>query len=186
MTILYNDRREAILLRLAELLANIGPVNLLGGPNGPNVIAPGNFVHNRNELPQELVPGVILLDADEVRDLKQAQPPPGNIQTRGIPDAIYKMTPEIYVVLDVRKPQNLHVGPDLNIARLAILGAIFTDSTLMQIVGANGNIVYDGCVTDLARNRTMQGQLGMSITFSYPLKRGEIVATGVAPVVPSP
>lgn len=181
MTILYNDRREAILLRLAELLANIGPVNLLGGPNGPNVIAPGNFVHNRNELPQELVPGVILLDADEVRDLKQAQPPPGLQQSRGMPDAIFKMTPEIYVVLDVRKPDNTNVGPDLNIARLAILGEIFGDTQLWQIVGANGNIVYDGCVTDLARNRTMQGQMGISITFSYPLKRSEILAPVLSP-----
>jgi hypothetical protein len=55
------------------------------------------------------------------------------------------------------------------------LGKILNDKTLQRIVGDNGQISYDGCVTDLARNRTMQGQLGVSITFVYPLIPGELI-----------
>jgi len=65
------------------------------------------------------------------------------------------------------------VGKDLNTARLAILAAVLPDKQLQNIVGPNGNIVYDGCVTDLASNRTMKGQLGLSITFTYPLIQNE-------------
>ena len=86
-----------------------------------------------------------------------------------------RMTPEIYVVLDVRKPNNKNVGEDLNKARLAILGTILTDKTLWTMVGDNGQISYDGSVTDLARNRTMKGELGVSITFVYPLIPGELI-----------
>jgi hypothetical protein len=86
-----------------------------------------------------------------------------------------RMTPEIYVVLDVRGITNPNVGEDLNTARLAILAAVLPDRQLQQIVGPNGGIVYDGCITDLARNRTMKGQLGISLSFTYPLKRTEYV-----------
>jgi hypothetical protein len=170
----YNDRRQAVLSRLDALLSDIGPIVLLGGPNGATTIAEGNYVLNRNALPENLVPGIILMDADEVRNVRQTQPPPGMAQ-RGVSDQVMSMTPEIYIVLDVRKPQNENVGADLNTARLAILAAVLPDTGLWNIVGANGNIVYDGCVTDLARNRLVQGQMGISITFSYPLKRTEYV-----------
>ena len=171
----YFDRRQQILSRI---FANLGTLSipLLGGPNGPVTIVPGNIVHNRNELPAEKVPGIILLDADEVRDTRQMQPPPGLVQ-RAVPSALYKMTPEIYVVLDVRPVSNdgANMGEDLNTARLAILGATLPDTYLQELVSANGNIVYDGCVTDLARNRTMKGQLGISISFVYPLLPNEYI-----------
>lgn len=170
------DRRDLIIERLYTLLSDLEIT--LSADNAalqlPTTIPSGNFVHNRNELPKELVPGVILLDADEVSDPRALRPPPGGSQGQ-IPPQLIKMTPEIYVVLDVRKPGNTNVGADLNLARLAILAAIWPDSTLQAIVGANGNIIYDGCVTDLARNRMMQGQLGISITFTYPLLPSEIV-----------
>jgi hypothetical protein len=170
----YFDRRQLILERVYQNLGAL-TIPLLGGANGPVTIVPGNIVHNRNELPAEKVPGIILLDADEVRDTRQMQPPPGMAQ-RAVPPAIYKMTPEIYVVLDGRPVSNdQNFGVDLNTARLAILGATLPDPYLQQLVSANGNIVYDGCVTDLARNRVMKGQLGISISFSYPLLLKEFV-----------
>jgi hypothetical protein len=161
------DRRTDILAQCETLLGSL-TITLSSG-----IIPAGNFVHNRNELPKELVPGIIQLDADEVSDPRGIQMPPGR---RGPPGArLMRMTPEIYVVLDVRKPNNVNVGEDLNKARLAILGVILNDPTLQRIVGDNGQISYDGCVTDLARNRTMQGQLGVSITFVYPLVPGELI-----------
>jgi len=161
------DRREEILERLDALLA--GTTIMLSS----GTIPAGNYVHNRNELPASLVPGIILLDGDETNDTRLTRAP--GLQQGQVPTQLVKMTPEIYVVLDVRKPLNLNVGADLNLARRVILAAILPDPSLQASVGANGNIVYDGCVTDLARNRQMQGQLGISITFTYPLLPWETV-----------
>lgn len=161
------DRRQEVLDRLWTLLSTL-TVDLVGGPNGAKHIVAGNIVRNRNELQADKVPGLILLDADEVRDPRLMQPAPGMTQGR-MPPQVMRMTPEIYVVLDVRGVTNENVGKDLNTARLAVLNKIMTDQQLQTIIGMNGNITYDGCVTDLARNRSMKGQLGMSVTFSYPL-----------------
>ncbi len=161
------DRRQEILDRVWELINALG-ITLAGGPNGPKPILAGNANRNRNQLQDDKVPGFLVLDADEVRDPNLRQPAPGLTQAR-MPVQIMKMTPEIYVVLDGRGVTNENVGKDLNTARLAILDALMTDVQLMKIVGPNGNITYDGCVTDLARNRTMKGQLGISVTFTYPL-----------------
>ncbi len=170
-----NDRRELILERLATILSGLS-IPILGGPPPATVtlIPAGNFARNRNELDATKVPGILLLDADEVKDARQQLPPRGQVE-RGVPDQIMRMTPEIYVVLDVRGITNQNVGQDLNTARLAILAAVLPDTELQNIVGANGGIVYDGSVTDLARNRTMKGQLGISLTFTYPLKLTEYV-----------
>jgi hypothetical protein len=158
------DRRQLILTRLEALLNSL-TITLTTG-----TIPAGNFVHNRDQLPKELVPGVILLDADEVKD-PRVLPSAG----RSLPGtSLMRMTPEIYVVLDVRTPTNKDVSEDLIKARAALLSAVLHDEGLNSITGANGEVVYDGCVTDLARNRTMRGQMGVSFTFTYPLIPGEI------------
>ena len=161
------DQRQLILDRLVTLLSGL-TIQLSTG-----TIPAGNIVHNRDELPKELVPGIILLDADEVRDFnfpsmqgRSERPGPG----------ILKMTPEIYVVLDVRKPKNVLVGQDLGLARVAIINLILHDRDLQAITGSSGSILYDGCVTDLARNRQMKGQMGLSFTFSYPFIPDEFAA----------
>lgn len=162
------DRRQEILDRLWAILSVL-TVDLAGGPNGAVQIKAGSIVRNRGDLQAKQLPGMIVLDADEVRDPRMLKVPPGLQQVR-MPAQIMKMTPEIYVVLDQRPVDNENGGKDLNTARLAILNAIMTDEQLLAITGTNGDITYDGCVTDYARNRTMKGQLGISITFSYPLK----------------
>lgn len=153
-----------ILERLTTILSGLS-IELTEG-----TIPVGNFVRNRDQLTKELVPGVILLDADEVRDTRF----PTNTAGRSTPPGpgMMKMTPEIYVVLDVRIPHNKNVGEDLNLARAAILDLVFRDPDLQMFTGS-GSIVYDGCVTDLARNRQMKGQMGLSISFTYPLIPGE-------------
>lgn len=163
------DRRDLILARLVEIFTGF-TMELLGGENGAVVLKAGSVVHNRDELPKELVPGIIVLDGDETKDTR-ALPPPG----RGAPVSpqIMRMTPEIYVVLDVRKPQNKNVGEDLDAVRAAIVNLVLADSQLPTLVGQMGQIIYDGCVTDLARNRTMRGQMGLSFTFVYPFIPGE-------------
>jgi hypothetical protein len=165
MTIM-NDRRSKIIARMFVVLKGL-VITLTDG-----TIPANRVVHNRNELPAELVPGLILLDADEVADTRVSAPPPG----RQTPprDKMMRMTPEVYIVLDVRKPHNENAGEDLNLARAQIMYALLTDRELQDLCGANGEICYDGCVTDLARNRVMQGQMGMSITFVYPFLLPEL------------
>lgn len=177
------DRRALILSQLAVLLSG-NSIQLTGTDGTPAVIPAGNFVRNRNELPGQnpadpqgsvsKVPGIILLDGDEVNDPRAIPRAQGQtaLQMRA---QLVRMTPEIYVVLDVRKPANLNVGEDLNLARMAILGLIIPDPVIQEIVGANGGITYDGCVTDLSKNRDMRGQLGISLTFTYPWLPGEVV-----------
>ena len=170
MTGPINDRRARILARLATLLPTL-TITLSSG-----VIPAENFVHNRNELPAGKVPGIILLDADEVKDQRALRLEPGRQLPPGC--QMMRMTPEIYVVLDVRKgaKQNENVGEDVGLARAAIISAVFADQALQDVCGANGEIVFDGLVSDLARNRTMQGQLGLSFTFAYPLFAKELAS----------
>lgn len=162
------DRREEILERLFAILENL--VSGLTISSGPFKGA----VRNRDQLPQEKVPGILMLDADEVRD---PQMPPRD--GRGGPPGpgIMRMTPEVYIQLDVRDINKKKVGEDLNLVRSVIVAAVYGDQILQRLTGANGFIVYDGCVTDLARNRMMQGQMGLSFTFGYPFIPGEFKQT---------
>lgn len=159
------DRRALIINQLMTILGSLS-VTLSTG-----MIKPGNIVHNRDELPAEKVPGIILLDGDEARDPRF--PDMAGRDSRPGP-TMMKMTPEVYVVLDVRKPANTMVGEDLNQARIQIADLILHDAGLQKITGSNGSITYDGVVTDLARNRTMEGQMGLSFTFSYPFIPDEL------------
>lgn len=160
------DRRSLILERLHELFVGFS----LTLTDGIAKIKPGNVVHNRDELPAELVPGLILLDGDEEKDPRAPQ-----VAGRSTPSGpgLMRMTPEIYAVLEVRKPHNKNVGEDLILARAAIMELVLGDPTLQAYTGSNGSIVYNGCYTDLARNRQMRGQMGLSFTFVYPFIPGE-------------
>lgn len=163
------DRRSDLISTLKTILSGLS-ITLSNG-----AIPAGNFVHNRDQLPAALTPGIILLDGDEVKDPKTIQLSSGRQQSR-LGDQIVSMTPEIYVVLEAtRTPENALVGEDLNTARLAILKALFDSTDLQMICGSNGGISYDGCVTDLAKNRQMRGQMGISMTFTYPLRFAEVI-----------
>lgn len=162
------DRRDQILTRLFNLLAGDLTVEISTG-----TFSGANLVRNRNELPKEKVPGLILLDADEVKDPRFPETAGRNLRP-GV--GLMRMTPEIYIVLDVRKPNNKMVGEDLNAVRAAVLNLVMHDQALQQLTGSNGAITYDGCVTDLARNRVMQGQMGLSITFIYPFIPDDLAA----------
>jgi len=172
----FDDRRQAILTQVFTLLSGL-TIELSetnAANNLPISIPAGNIVRNRNVLPKQLVPGIIMCDGDEINDPRIQRKERGSTET-GVPPQVMKMTPEIYVVLDERKPGNVNVGEDLNLARLAILAVLLPDRTLQAITGTNGDILYDAAVTDLARNRAMEGQLGLALTFSYPLLPSEVI-----------
>jgi hypothetical protein len=51
---------------------------------------------------------------------------------------------------------------------------VLTDTTLADLVGTNGDVRYEGCATALARSRMMEGEMGLSFTFTYVLRPDEL------------
>jgi hypothetical protein len=161
-----SDTREDILQRLFVILQgipNLGTDPYIGGPT---------VYRNRDQLPDELRPGILLLDADETVVLKSVD----NRDSSRTPTLV-ELKPEIYVCLKTIKPTNLdpstniNVGTIINGYRLAILKAVMNDTTLQGLVrvGYGGSINFSAVITDLARNRTMMGEMGIAFFFTYPL-----------------
>ena len=150
------DRREAILARLLAILETVSGVQVA--------------VRNRGDLPADKRPAVVILDGDEVaRD----QPPASRGQLTAAP-SIIDLTPEIYVLMDLRGPANEGTGEDMNVLRRLILIAIMNDETLRELLGANGDITYIGCETDMASGRSLEGQMHLMLTFAYVLRPSEL------------
>jgi hypothetical protein len=150
------DRRELVLQRLLAILATLQTVQ--------------HVVRNRGELPPGKRPAIVLLDADEVA---RAFVPQQRGRLIAYPSLV-DMTPEIYVVMDLREPDNTLIGEDMDALRIAIIKAITADQELHGILSANGDIRYVGCETDMASGRTMEGQLHIKMTFTYPLIPSEL------------
>jgi hypothetical protein len=149
------DRREQILARLLAILETVEGVN--------------GAVRNRGELPASKRPAVILLDGDEIA---RSTPPQHRGRLTLAPNLV-DLSPEIYVVMDQREPINEGIGEDMNTLRIAILKAIMSDSELATLLGANGDIQYNGCETDMASGRSMEGQMHLRMTFTYVLRTSE-------------
>ncbi len=150
------DRRELILTRLIGILTAIPTVQVV--------------VRNRGELPADKRPAIALLDADESARANVAQQR-GRIAAA---PCLVDMTPEIYVVMDLREQPNEGIGEDMNAMRVAIIKSIMADAQLADILGGNGDIKFIGCQTDMASGRTMEGQMHIRITFTYVLKPSEL------------
>jgi hypothetical protein len=150
------DRRELILLRVLAILQGLSGIAVA--------------VRNRGELPTDMRPAAVLLDADEVAR-------PSLPQQRGrltLPPQFVDMSPEIYVVMDQREPKNERIGEDMNALRVAIVKAVMGDPDIHQLVGANGDIRYDGVATDMASGRSMEGQMRIRMTFTYVLVHSQL------------
>ena len=145
------DRREMILSRLLEIA---------GSTEG---IA-GAF-RNRDEISEKQRPAIVILDADEVAD----DADPGSRPARS-PRRV-AMTPEIYILLGA-KPQDL--GTAINTLRARLVKAILMDPSLLTILGSSGDARYEGCATALARGRSMEGEMGVSFSFTYVLRPEEL------------
>jgi hypothetical protein len=82
--------------------------------------------------------------------------------------------PEIYIALESQKPKNETVGAELNALRVAILKKVLADTQLQILAGSNGDVFYAGCMTDLARGRTMDGEMGLMLHVTYVFKPSEL------------
>lgn len=146
-------KRELILAQLAVVL---------------NGIADVEFVRNR-QLTSDKRPAIQLLDSDEVADRAyQGRGRPANS-----PNMIV-LSPEIFVIGKNKKPVNETVGTDLNIVCAKVIKAVLTDTDLINLVGSNGEIRYDGLVTDLGEDRTIEGKARVGISFVYVLRPDEL------------
>jgi hypothetical protein len=145
------DKRESILARLEIVLAAIAGIS--------------SFARNRALRDNDARPGIVLLDGDE-----SERPPRVGRNVAGrqaMLPVMMAMKPQVFVLMDTRLPQNVDIGPDLNAFRTAIIDAIANDATLLTLVGTNGDIVYNGCETDLKSGSPLDGQARLDFTLAY-------------------
>ena len=145
------DRREMILSRLLEIA---------GSTEG--IVA---AFRNKDEISEKQRPAIVILDADEAADDADPSSRPSRAPRR------VAMTPEIYILLGA-KPEDL--GTAINTLRARLLKAILMDSSLLTILGSSGEARYEGCATALARGRSMEGEMGVSFSFTYVLRLEEL------------
>lgn len=147
------DKREQILVRLVEVADGVSGVVFAG--------------RNVGNIDDEDRPAIVIMDADEAADDSD---PTGVSRGTGARRRV-ALTPEIYILLG-DKPEN--IGTELNAFRAKLIKAVLTDASLQSIVGSNGGIRYEGCATALSRGRSMEGEMGVSFTFSYVLNPAEL------------
>ena len=145
------DRREMILTRLLEIAVGV-----------EGIVA---AFRNRDEISEKQRPAIVILDADEAADDADPVSRPSRAPRR------VAMTPEIYILLGA-KPEDL--GTAINTLRARFVKAVLGDAQLSLIVGSNGDIRYEGCATALARGRSMEGEMGVSFSFTYVLRPEEL------------
>jgi metal-dependent HD superfamily phosphatase/phosphodiesterase len=63
----------------------------------------------------------------------------------------------------------------MNTMRMNVVRAIYDDDELKTILSTNGDIRYAGTVTDMASGRSMEGQMHIRVTFTYPLLPAELL-----------
>lgn len=162
------DRREEILLRIMAIL------------EGMLETTPGfaTVWRDRGEIPpidsetkDPLLPAAILLDGNETPRVRTE----GHAFNRRIPGFPITLLPEVWIVLMPKENvTNAGVGEELSAYRVKVLGNIVNDDTLIAIVGANGEIEYRGCATDMQSGGELTGQMRMDFGLTYTLLPDEL------------
>lgn len=137
-------RREQILARIFERLQAIPDVE--------------TCVRDRAELVNVRAPVILL--ADNFEDI--------SVRSHIV------IRPDIFIGLDDRLPRNENVGPDLNNIRRDVVKGLLFDPEIKNLLGPNGIIRYHGCTTDLRREKKMTGEMGISMSFIYPVSPNEV------------
>jgi hypothetical protein len=118
-------------------------------------------VRNRGLLRDEQRPATVLLDADETSTVFKTGARGGFVPT------INTMRPEIFYLEKEGRIKNEEIGEKLNATRLLICKALAEDATLVALLGSNGGITYNGCVTDLKSGASLAGELKLDFSFRY-------------------
>lgn len=150
-----SDTRELILERIATLATEQAGFK--------------SAVRNRGLRQTEERPAIILLDGDETPVLTH-----GGRQNRArsgrmmpLTPSIMQMKPELYILLPEARPTNEEIGPALNAFRVQMCKAIAEDMQLLQLLGSNGTILYNGCTTDLKSGSAVTGQMRLDFAYNY-------------------
>lgn len=143
------DKRELILDRIFTVLKTVSGIT--------------TFARNEGQQDNDARPAIVLCDGDE--NARLTPPPRG----RGglMAPTTNTMRPEIYILLKEGRVKNVDVGSNLNAFRLAVSQAIAQDAELAALIGPNGSIVYNGCVTDLKSGSALSGQMRLDFAFTY-------------------
>lgn len=147
-----SDRREEILSAIFEVLQSVEGFT--------------SCVRNRDQLDAAKRPALFLLDGDE----EAKRDADGRNRIAASLNRVV-MRPEIHIALDSRKTQNISVGQDLNALRAAVVKAVLTDEALVALCD---NIFYAGSVTDLGKDRQLEGQMAIMIELTYILRPLEL------------
>lgn len=153
------DIREQIMVELQTLLATVPGIK-------------GVF-RDRDQLPpEEKTPGIVLLDGTE-----QLKTDLTGRNFTSMPDAVFTMRPQVFLVLTLRSdPDNTilpdgtvsPVGPELSLFRAAILNAVLGDESLAALCSDNGSVVYEGFESDMQTGSTI-GSLGATMQFKFAI-----------------
>jgi hypothetical protein len=148
------DKRELILERIAAIT--------VAAQTAAGIVT---CVRNRGLLANDKRPACVLLDGDERPAIFK---PNSHTDSRStFRPAIMRMSPEMYVLMDESRPTNENIGPILNAKRIALSMAIVSDAALKTLLGSNGGIVYNGCVTDLKSGSALTGQMRLDFIYTY-------------------
>jgi len=148
------DTRELILVRIAAIC-------VAEKTNAGIVTA----VRNRGLLKTEARPACVLLDGDETPKLVHNNRRQGRAML--MTPQVMIMRPELYILLEEKSPLPDDVGPQLNAKRIALVAAIAGDMALATLLGSNGGMVYNGCVTDLKSGSSLTGQMRLDFAYTY-------------------
>lgn len=144
------DTRELILARMLVTLATVSGVQ--------------TAVRNRGLLSNEKRDAIVLCDGDETVKLLPGRSGRGPVM---LTTSINTMRPELYVLLKEGRVNNIDVGQHLNAYRIAVCAALSTDTELEALLGAEGGITYNGCVTDLKSGSSLSGEMRLDFAISY-------------------
>ena len=140
------DRRLEILKRLPILFKDI-----------PGIL---RVTRNNVAVEEKGRPEIIINDGDETAsDQNQKQ------SVRRSPNVI-TMTPEIMVY---STGDHETASADLHRIRSEIIKRVYTDTTISELTGPNGDVYYGGCEVRYAAGRRLEGEMMITISFSYPL-----------------
>lgn len=147
------DRRSEIMQRLEDILRG--------------VVGQTALFRHREEAPEEPRPAILLNDGDENAEENVSLGP-----ARGTKMSPVTMTPEIVLYTS---GQSRQMAADLAELRRDVIAAVLNDTTLREIVGANGDIRYLGFINSNQFGRRFVGGGIVSIAITYPCIASEMV-----------
>ena len=153
MAMALKNRRELILRRLVEIASSLQGVE--------------SVWRNSDTIPKDARPAILINDGDEFSSEADRA---AQLQKSGI--FITVMAPEITIfstgaTVEMERP--------LSDISVALVSAIWGDSTINSLTGTNGSFRYNGCATMDSFGQRLEGEMKVNLEFTYPFMVGETV-----------